>query len=119
MGAFVKEKRLALGLNQTELAKAAGISQTNVSEIERGHPKELEASGLIGLARVFKCDPRDIWHGKPTRIDRSALTDDEAELVSVYARLDPRDRQRLINTALAWLEDLPPGAPRPVDSAKH
>jgi transcriptional regulator with XRE-family HTH domain len=113
MGAFVRERRKALGLSQVDLAKNAGISQPNVSEIERGEPKEMEAATLIGLAAALRCDPRDIWHGKPYKIDKNALTDEQTELVTVYTRLLPRDQKRLLSSARSWLEDATDDPKRP------
>jgi transcriptional regulator with XRE-family HTH domain len=46
----IKRRRLALGLTQTAVAKAAGISKTAVCEIEGGNHKP-NLDTLIGLAR--------------------------------------------------------------------
>ena len=51
----VKEKRLALGLNQGELAKAAGLKQPDISKIELGLISETVK--ILGLARALKCSP--------------------------------------------------------------
>jgi DNA-binding XRE family transcriptional regulator len=46
----IKQRRINLGLTQTAVAKAAGISKTAVCEIEKGgHKPNLDT--LIGLAR--------------------------------------------------------------------
>lgn len=47
-------RRRMLGLNQTELAKAAGISQGTLSKIEQGL-KEISSSHMEMLARALKC----------------------------------------------------------------
>ena len=38
LGAFVRERRKARGLNQGELAELAGVGTRFVSELERGKP---------------------------------------------------------------------------------
>lgn len=47
-------RRRMLGLNQTELAKAAGISQGTLSKMEQGL-KEVSASYIETLAQALKC----------------------------------------------------------------
>lgn len=47
----VKAKRLELGLNQTQLAKKAGIKQPSLSAIENGDAKNIRSSTMKGLAR--------------------------------------------------------------------
>lgn len=47
-------RRRMLGLNQTELAKAAGISQGTLSKMEQGL-KEVSASHMETLAQALKC----------------------------------------------------------------
>jgi transcriptional regulator with XRE-family HTH domain len=36
LGAFVRQRRLALGMTQTQLARLIGLHQENVSEVEHG-----------------------------------------------------------------------------------
>ncbi len=47
-------RRRMLGLNQTELAKAAGISQGTLSKMEQGL-KEISTSHIQALAQALKC----------------------------------------------------------------
>ena len=47
-------RRRMLGLSQTELARAAGISQSALSKIEQGL-KEVSISGIETLAQALKC----------------------------------------------------------------
>ena len=38
IGALIRERRLALGLDQGELAKKAGVSRLWINQVERGKP---------------------------------------------------------------------------------
>ena len=40
-GSFIKERRRALGISQTDLAKKLHVSQAEVSNVERGSRKPL------------------------------------------------------------------------------
>lgn len=39
LGAFIRERRISLGWDQTELANQVGASRKWVSEVERGKPR--------------------------------------------------------------------------------
>ncbi len=59
IGANIKAKRRALGLNQEALAKNLGLTQANVSRIEasvRGPNAEM----LIAIAKALSCDVREL-----------------------------------------------------------
>jgi transcriptional regulator with XRE-family HTH domain len=61
LGRFVRKRRIeALGYTQVQLAALAGISQSELSNIEIGvgHPGD----GLVRrLAAVLQCSPRTLW----------------------------------------------------------
>jgi transcriptional regulator with XRE-family HTH domain len=52
------EAREAAGINQTDLGKAVGRSQSFVSNYERGQ-RRLDLPDLILVCQVMKVDPRD------------------------------------------------------------
>jgi transcriptional regulator with XRE-family HTH domain len=51
----VKAARKHAGLTQEQAVKLSGVTQSDISKIERG--KTLRPVGLIHLARAFNCDP--------------------------------------------------------------
>jgi transcriptional regulator with XRE-family HTH domain len=59
IGANIKAKRRALGLNQEDLANKLGLTQANVSRIEasvRGPSGEM----LLAIAEALGCDVREL-----------------------------------------------------------
>lgn len=58
----VKEKRMALGLTQSELASLVGITQQSLQKIEDGRTQNPRK--LINLARSLQCDPEWLQFGK-------------------------------------------------------
>jgi len=57
----VKQKRIDLGLTQTEAAELAGIRQQSWQSIEDG--KTLKPRNIIGIAKALKCDPEWLMNG--------------------------------------------------------
>ncbi len=57
----VKQKRIELGLTQTEAAELAGIRQQSWQSIEDG--KTLKPRNIIGIAKALKCDPEWLMNG--------------------------------------------------------
>lgn len=53
LGSKIRDLRLARGLNQRQLAKAAQLTQATVSRIEQGKIRELKSSALAGLAAAL------------------------------------------------------------------
>ncbi|HEV2866378.1 MAG TPA: helix-turn-helix transcriptional regulator [Allosphingosinicella sp.] len=53
------EAREAAGLNQTQLGKAVGRSQSFVSNYERGQ-RRLDLPDLILICRVLRVEPADL-----------------------------------------------------------
>lgn len=61
-GSRVKKRREELGMTQPELAKAAGIKQPTVSNIESGRNKG--SSYVVQLATALKCSPHWLATGR-------------------------------------------------------
>ncbi|MGU3521545.1 LexA family protein [Enterobacteriaceae bacterium C23F] len=57
----VKQKRLELGLTQTEAAEMAGIRQQSWQSIEDG--KTLKPRNIVGIAKALKCDADWLMNG--------------------------------------------------------
>jgi transcriptional regulator with XRE-family HTH domain len=59
IGANIKVRRLALGLNQEALATELGVTQANVSRIEASDDPKV--STLRAVARALGCEPHELW----------------------------------------------------------
>jgi len=57
----VKQKRIEIGLTQTEAAELAGIRQQSWQSIEDG--KTLKPRNIIGIAKALNCDPAWLMNG--------------------------------------------------------
>ena len=57
-GALVRRGRLAKGLRQSELARAAGVSRTVVSRLEQGKRRPVQTDVLDRLFQALELDPR-------------------------------------------------------------
>ncbi len=49
----IRVKRLEKGMNQAELAKAAGLAQATISRLESGEVTQLKSNKLLGLAKAL------------------------------------------------------------------
>jgi len=48
------------GISQTDLARAVGVSQVLISQIERGEQQSINLELLGKLAKALDCEPRDL-----------------------------------------------------------
>src|SRR5579864_4704654 len=56
LGERVRKRRRALGLTAKALAKAAGVSTSYISQVERGHQKDPSLPALRRLAEALSMD---------------------------------------------------------------
>ena len=78
IGANIKAKRRALGVNQGELAATLGLTQANVSRIEAS-VKGPSGEMLLSIAGALGCDVRELLgveeNGQPAQeLDEDAKT---------------------------------------------
>lgn len=59
IGANIKARRKALGMNQEELARKLGVTQANISRIE-ANVKGPSADMLLPVAEALHCDVREL-----------------------------------------------------------
>jgi transcriptional regulator with XRE-family HTH domain len=64
LGDRVRQLREAMNLTQPALARAVGVSQPSLYEIESGGTKTLRAETLMGLAKALGEDPEYILTGR-------------------------------------------------------
>lgn len=60
IGKLIKERRIAWGITQTDLAFEANISQPTISEIERGQMPNVSFEALMRVAFALNFDISDI-----------------------------------------------------------
>lgn len=98
-GLRIYQKRVEKKLTQAELARRAGISQPNLSNIEKGK-RDLTVSTLARIARALETDVRDFFEGQrqPVRqaekrrsVSRISLTRSRIEML---ARAIHRSKER-------------------------
>lgn len=104
-GNRVKKRREELGLSQGELAKATGLAQPTISNIESGRNKS--SSYAVQLAGALKCSPQWLATGKS---DKAASPESH---YNVSPGPDLRGRVPLISwtTAGKWAEAQDPYIP--------
>ncbi|WP_293814593.1 helix-turn-helix transcriptional regulator [uncultured Parolsenella sp.] len=98
----IRERREALGLTQTELAKRVGKSFRTIQSWERGESYP-NAEYVSVLCDVFDTDPNDLcdWYAThPRERPRQARLDQEREaLLANYDRCTPERRERILTDA--------------------
>lgn len=79
-------------MSQAALAKAAGIKQPSVSELESGETKEISGPTLIAIAGALKVRPEWLVNGKGAMNEDEFgnLAQDERELLTNYRAALPR-----------------------------
>ena len=99
--------RLAMGMRQSELARAARIKPSTLSDLEHGGTKRPRGDTLVQIAAALRVDQD--WlitgHGLPTRKVQPDIQ--ESALLDVYAHLLPANRAALIAAARAMLDSQP------------
>lgn len=99
MSAFgdrIRARRKELGMSQPDLAKAAGLKQPTISNIERGRNRG--SAYVVQLAHALKCAAQWLATGKG-KPDQDEVESPYSELLSKYRQADPHTRQ-IIDTIL-------------------
>lgn len=53
LGQYIRRQRLAMGIDQSDFAKRAGLSRNYISLIESGHASNLTVNALAGIAQAL------------------------------------------------------------------
>lgn len=101
VGLRIKHARAHRGASQVAVAKAAGIRQPSLSEIESGETKVLSGDTLIGISTFLRVRPEWIisGHGPMEADEKVILTADEFDLITKYRAASPRWRMALLHLA--------------------
>lgn len=97
----IRERREALGLTQTELAKMVGKSFRTIQSWERGESYP-NAEYVAVLCNVFNVDPNDLlgWYIDHPRERPQPSDPDRAELLRCYDQCTPERQGALMQQAL-------------------
>ena len=105
VGRRVRELRLQLGLTQTQLADAIGVTFQQVQKYERG-ANRISASKLWLIADRLGISPASLLTGLPSPSGDGATAgpdgedDEQARLLLAFGRIaDPGRRQTVIDVA--------------------
>jgi|TARA_R110002033_G_scaffold170862_1_gene214544 transcriptional regulator with XRE-family HTH domain len=79
-GERIKERRKELGLNQPDVAKAAGVKVPSVSQWETGSTKSISGLPLAGVARILKTNSTWILTGRGDKNSTTSETSNKPEL---------------------------------------
>jgi transcriptional regulator with XRE-family HTH domain len=79
-GERIKERRKELGLNQPDVAKAAGVKVPSVSQWETGSTKSISGLPLAGVARILKTNSTWILTGRGDKNSTTSETSSKPEL---------------------------------------
>jgi transcriptional regulator with XRE-family HTH domain len=101
-GLRIRKLREAMGMSQTELARAAKVSQATVSDYETDEIKHHRASVLMKLAAALGTTPEYLVTGDGAQTIESGATD-EGAMLDAFRKLDEPRRFALIAAAQAML----------------
>lgn len=101
-GQRVRWLRESKNMLQSTLAKAIGIKQPSLSQIERGTSKSPASATLLRIAAELDANPEWIINGKghPFKLDTAAA---KSEMADIYAKLTPEHQAAILAAAKALL----------------
>lgn len=88
----LKIARKEFGCNQSELAKAVGVSNATVSDWENGVIKNLEAENLLKICDFLSISPNWLQFGKGLKSYLS-LSEDDYYALSINRNLNANERK--------------------------
>ena len=112
LGQRIRQRRKEIGLNQHQLSKAAGVSNSSISlwEADNTAPR---GENLHRLADALQCSPtwilfgdEDKTPGEPISVDAGIqLSEDELELLKLYRSLPESEQKAQKNNMRARVKN--------------
>jgi transcriptional regulator with XRE-family HTH domain len=103
LGARVRQRRKELGLSQSDLGKAVGITFQQMQKYEHG-TNRISFSRLVGIARALECSVADLIGDLDKRKSTGAFARQmthlaepgAGELLAAYSLMDSSKRRRAV-----------------------
>ena len=73
LGERVRKRRKALGMTAKSVAKAAGVSTSYISQVERGHQEDPSLPTLRRLADALSMDLHTLLGGQTLQLDETPI----------------------------------------------
>lgn len=96
-GALIKGHRVRMGLKQSDLARAAGVSRTILSRLENGGDHPVQTDILDRIFRALDVYPRVVHKSEPDPARKQARLDHQSKL--------DQQRSRHLRLAIALSSD--------------
>jgi len=101
-GQRVRWLRESKNMLQSTLAKAIGIKQPSLSQIERGSSKSPSASTLLRIAAALDANPDWIINGRGHPFEPDAAVS-QSEMTDVFSKLSPEHQAAILAAAKSLL----------------
>lgn len=96
VGVRLRHARKLRGLTQQELAKAAGVPQSAISEVETGESKSPSGTNLVSIAFALKVSPGWLAQGKGQMdATETPLPHDAMKVARDWLKLAPEVRLKV------------------------
>ena len=100
MGALIRQKRLAAGMEQAELARHFGVTAAAIGNWERGVARP-DFDLIPGICRVLRISVTELLGVEP----ELGLTGRERELLQLYRGMNPAHRAMVMSLMLQLTQD--------------
>lgn len=113
LGSRIRTQRKVLvpTMNQTQLAKAAGVSQGTISDYEKGRFDSPAAEVILKIAIALRVDPIWLFFADSMPAASIARLAEEAHLLGLFRELDDRGRSIVLGAARSAVESQPGASP--------
>ena len=106
----MRSARKQAKLSQVALAKAAGVAQSAISDLETGASRQMDDTTLIGITKNLRVRPEWLLYGEePMRAD----DDDALTLLQSYHLLSSNNKAAILAAAKAMLDSQGSGSGQP------
>jgi len=109
MGKRVRALRKALGMTQVQLARQVGVSQSAISDIERGDTTDVMGPTLSALCTRLRTNPEWLLNGIGHPGPALATNIETNELVAVFRSLSDEHRAVVLSVARTLQHESAPG----------
>lgn len=110
MNGRIKERRIAMGYTQEELATMLGLQKSAIAKYESGRVENIKRSVIKKMSEILNCQPcyllgwSDDLENAETRSESPSLSPEEISLLEKYRQLAPNNRDKLQERAEELLE---------------